>query len=320
MMSNPFNQLPQPLCYDLLCAIVERHAKFLFNIVGDARLFLFPWRAHEILPDSLSLDDSKFLEESFFLPFPIVAIEDTASCVILSDTEHEQRGINSRRIFIECRRLDEARFDEYRQSGPEYRAIYNYLSSGLPRGSCMIVVGHIDEVRVNYSSGGTVFHVGGGIIKTFVASKDSLIEHSDSDVSRAILRDPSAHYSSMISAKTALEEVYYLNSPSHFVVSRDPKKLRKVPAFGEKQKLPRSHQKVQYTLLRPGRIHEMFGHDSSGGSGGSVRPHERRRHIRTLRSERFTKSRGKSIIVPATWVGSSESVIGNRRYKVCLDL
>lgn len=46
----------------------------------------------------------------------------------------------------------------------------------------------------------------------------------------------------------------------------------------------------------------------------------RRRHFRLLTSERYTKMRGKRIVVPAHWVGPTECVQGNKKYVVRTDL
>lgn len=86
------------------------------------------------------------------------------------------------------------------------------------------------------------------------------------------------------------------------------------------RKIPRHHDRPVYTLLTPQAIRQQYIPRSKVPTGRKVGAHERRRHYRTLRSDRFTRMRGRTIVVPATWVGPSEAVIGNRRYRVMLDL
>ena len=48
--------------------------------------------------------------------------------------------------------------------------------------------------------------------------------------------------------------------------------------------------------------------------------HERRAHPRTFRSDRFKQMKGKTIMIPAKWIGTSEKIVGNKQYKVMLDM
>lgn len=62
-------------------------------------------------------------------------------------------------------------------------------------------------------------------------------------------------------------------------------------------------------------------HESSDSSC-TKKPHERRRHTRTFRSDRYTKMKGETIIIDACWIGPTEVYDENKQklYKVRLDI
>ena len=84
-----------------MCWIAEKGLTPLQKILREARLFVFPARPHDVLPRSHSEEEIEFLRESFFLPFPTIAVEDKASCLIIQDFDKDTRGIEQPRRFIE---------------------------------------------------------------------------------------------------------------------------------------------------------------------------------------------------------------------------
>lgn len=122
----------------------------------------------------------------------------------------------------------------------------------------------------------------------------------------------------MQNAVAALEEVMWFNTPDRFVVERSPDATLKK---GKGPPIPRSQHRPRYILLRPGEIREKLGlgeepvHDRK-----SPTPHTRRRHYRTLRSDRYVNKQGTKLLIPATWIGPSEGEFKGRRYRVCLEL
>ncbi len=103
----------------------------------------------------------------------------------------------------------------------------------------------------------------------------------------------------------------------NFILETTPKKVRR-PKPG---KIPRSHERPYYTLLTPKKIRKKLGienPDSKPGIGPT--PHERRGHWRIYSAERYKKMRGKRQWIDPVWIGSSEAKIGNKIYKVRLDL
>jgi hypothetical protein len=126
---------------------------------------------------------------------------------------------------------------------------------------------------------------------------------------------------------TSLQEVFYFNSPNRFVVEECPLKAmarwkkrqeQRRRKKKVKERIRRKHDRPIYTLLRPKEIRVKLGLPPLA-VGGPRRPHERRRHYRTYRDDRYTEMKGKTVIIPATWIGPSEATVKNRRYRILLD-
>lgn len=117
---------------------------------------------------------------------------------------------------------------------------------------------------------------------------------------------------------TSIEELMLANrDPQLFVLEQSPLKTREP----KKGRILRSPDRSRYVMLNPEAIRRVLGlkAPAEGGPGGRL-PHERRRHWRTLQSERFTHRRGERILVEACWVGPSETVVGKTHYRVRLDI
>lgn len=84
----------------------------------------------------------------------------------------------------------------------------------------------------------------------------------------------------------------------------------------------RSHQRPLYTILSPKEIRTKMKMDETKYTGDrkSPIPHERRRHFRKLSTEGGHYKENKIIVIPAMWIGESEKQIGNKIYKVRLDI
>jgi hypothetical protein len=137
------------------------------------------------------------------------------------------------------------------------------------------------------------------------------------------LEIPEISNAALKNAAAALQEVMLLNDPETFILEStplsaiNPKPVRLKP--GQIRRIPRTHERPTYTILKPHEIRERMKLPTPVGKR-AVAPHERRSHLRTLRSEFFRPAnRGKQILIPASWIGPSESLVGNRRYRVILD-
>jgi hypothetical protein len=119
-------------------------------------------------------------------------------------------------------------------------------------------------------------------------------------------------------AITAIEELMLINrNPEYFILEQSPVKTRQT----RKGRITRSPDRPRFVPLKPDAIRRIMGVKALVENGpGGRRPHERRRHWRTLKSERFTHKRGEHILIEAHWVGTSEAVVGKTRYRVRLDV
>ncbi|MCB0346442.1 MAG: hypothetical protein KDD66_15090, partial [Bdellovibrionales bacterium] len=79
------------MLFDSLLGLVERNylPAEVARVVRNSRLFVFPGRAHEVLAEEKSATDEEIAElnERFRLPFDTVAVEDSASLVIIADCD-----------------------------------------------------------------------------------------------------------------------------------------------------------------------------------------------------------------------------------------
>lgn len=302
--------------FDQLCQIAERHMPALIPLLERARIFVFPGRAHEITPKQYTQAEVDIMREHFFLPFQTVAVEDTATCTILWDSEKNQKGIDGTRHFLECTPLtvniDE--FDDGNVTDAE-RAEIEVMKRQWP-GACCIAVGSTTRVE---TKAGQKIGLYGLVEWSMVASKKELFvkpfppeDAGDKTAAiKAVLRN----------VRAAIEEVFFFNNPERFVLETRPAKLKPVKNKKGKKRLPRSHNRPIYTLLEPKEIREKLGIEGNGAERKQG-PHERRRHYRTYPEDpdKWPKAHGRVIVVPAIWVGPSESVRDGKRYKVRLDL
>ncbi len=120
----------------------------------------------------------------------------------------------------------------------------------------------------------------------------------------------------MRNVTVAVEELMVFNDPEHFILETTPIIS---PARRSSERILRSNERPRYTLLRPKEIRERMRLPEPEKGKKKRRPHERRAHTRTLGSTFYKKKRGSVIVIPASWVGPSESAVGGKRYRVLLD-
>ncbi len=271
------------------------------SVVQSANLFDFPvipgetnWAARALA------EEPSLLGDLFFLPFSTVAVEDKSSCVLLQDLTPDARGLEAQRFFVDC----------FWANPPE--GVFPDRPAGLkldvPRGTVMVSWGH---ARLRYNERGlceTRFVCGGAAL----VAKRLVLSH-------ALGEDAfESNENSMRNVQAAAEEIAYFNTPSRWVVEERTSAVRDED---DGQRIWRSHERPKFTVLDPEEIRVLFGGRATG-SRDAPTPHARRRHFRTLRSDRYAKSglQGKRILIPATWVGPEEVQVGNKRYIVRTDL
>lgn len=313
------------MIFDRLCRLIERNPDLfqpLRGIVEQARLFHFPHNPGEVLPKNYDQEALDFHEEHFVLPFRTVAIEDESSVVLLWDAVENAQGTRARRLYLELAPLgwkhastwhdadeEKAWRDQLDRSALEalehsyqltFGAIWNLGPSATGQEA------DNPEGRWRYSLECTLAGV-------WVLVKDAI----DIEWSQRMHEehgDPIC-YQGARNAVCAIEEFMQFNAPDRFILEQRPTRERKKAA-----KILRSGDRPTYTLLHPSEIRSKLRLPEPE-QGGPRKPHERRRHVRRYPDdvERWPNMHGKSIVIPASWVGPSEATVGKQRYKVLLD-
>jgi hypothetical protein len=309
------------MIFDALCSIADNHLPHLGELVRKAHLFAFPGRAHEILSkERFTKEKVDFINETFFLPYQHVAVEDTASCCVIWDTAKNVIGAKNERRFIDCSPFNSRMVRELQASSVE-QGIVDLTAQKLDEfckesgvfDGYTISVGNIITWWAGDcdSQSGARRIVDGMITSSWFVSRDSGILKAFSNNDLVELSPEILRF-----VGVAFGEVLYFNSPDRFVLKRSPLKERDPR---KSVHIPRSHERPVYTLLTPKEIREKLSIEEPSELIKHVSPHERRQHYRSLRSEVYTHKKGQTIIIPATWVGPSEKTIGRHHYKVVLD-
>ncbi len=308
------------MLFDKLCGLAERHLPTMLYVLDQAALFHFPGRPHEFLTQQRDRIDYDQANELFHLPFPIVALEDDASVCILMDTEKDQFGLGGRRYFID---MISASNDPENYSRSTLDNIMPPEEVGLARqyfvdrfnDPYFVNCGYLEQMHYEPKTGHMTSH--GKVTSSYMLNKKSLIaEYGYEELQKL---PEGMIYDCMRNPVTAYEELIMLSNPKYFILeegpAREPKKKNKAG------KIPRSQQRPLFTYLKPADIRHKLGLEDPGPdrTRNSPVPHERRKHLRRLRKESGYKE-DKVVPVRACWIGTSEKVISNRKYKVRLDI
>lgn len=295
------------MLFDKLCGIVENNWPSMVPVLEQTKLFILPARPQDVLEKEISDYNAT---DNFFLPFPMIAIEDKAGLTILIDTLDNQIGIDKPRKFIDVIDLDNDpdNFDSKNTSFPEYEIMKSKIGNEKVN-AIVISFGTIEELRPN---GKEKFQFSGSVSSVFIISENKILGTLDEipeGIKKQMIIDGSIR-----NAGVAYQEVMYFNSPKRFIVEKSKTKIKKY------KKIQRSHQRPTYTLLYPHEIRNKLSIDKPRGERKAPESHYRRRHYRTFKSDCFKNAKGKTIIISAKWIGPSEKVIGNKRYKIMLDI
>lgn len=315
------------MLFDKLCRIAERELPELEKKLRSIKLFHFPGIPHEFLPKEIDGDILTFLQEQFMLPFQSIAIEDKAGLVILEDIEKNARGINQERNFIDIVRLNSP-IDVFREEEDDYNTRQKKLAeeSGMleydPLCLAFGTVSAVEYVNLqNFYSQIVIHRVIVANVKPY-QKKHVFLDYGREELNR--IPDLSQEHTKAagINAMTALQEILYANTPDKFILEISPSSPKMKKKNKRSGKIDRSDDRKKYILLKPKEIRKIIkeDHKSRGGKRISPKIHERRAHPRTFRSEKFVNMRGKTIMIPARWIGVSEKTVGNKKYKVMLDM
>ncbi|WP_285905099.1 hypothetical protein [Pseudodesulfovibrio pelocollis] len=302
------------MLFDIFCGCVERHLPELRDLVAEAKLFVFEGAPHEFLKARPGYHE-KFDESLFYLPFPVVAVEDAGSLVILADVNRDNHvGLNRPRTFIDVQgiNVDRSNFEHTTDLHGEALEYLKKMQRDYPK-AITVNVGELTTMTLDQD----IKRFRG----VFRADRSVLV-----DKKAGILFEDSLGYSMKESmrpaasnAQVAIEELAMLTRDKDFVFEQTPAKSPKV----KKGAIPRSHERPQYTILQPDQIRKIMEvkNPTEDSQGTKRAPHERRRHYKWLvPGEGKPWKKEQRIVVNACWVGISEKEIRGKIYRVRLDV
>jgi hypothetical protein len=129
------------MIFDALSAIASTWLPEIQPLVNAATSLYLPVTPHEVLPRQQDLETMSSVSVGFKLPYPITAIEDQASCVVLIDPRPNLMGLDEQRLFIECVPLH-ADEDQYNDT-PMARALCEAGKAGAAPGVYSVSLGQI---------------------------------------------------------------------------------------------------------------------------------------------------------------------------------
>lgn len=314
--------------FDRLCWFAERFPALLgpslSQMLRQAHLFSFPHVSHDVLPKTFTDEELRFHRDYFVLPFRVVAVEDKTSVVLLWDADPDQVGLCRERFFIELASLSAMQAKTWRDADQEAQA-----RAALPpelrntfEHSCNFSFGmlKVADIEQHPREDGTLrsrYTMHGQLMSFHILDENgprpegiqALAQFPDDTAAMAVRN-----------GMVAIEELMTFNRPDRFIVRETPAKIRDPNG----PKVPRSHERPIYTLLHAQEARTKLGvpFPSEGTHSGSRFVGERRRHVRRYPDDpaRWPKAHGKTVVIPATWVGPHEAQVGRRHYSIMLDL
>lgn len=298
------------MLFDKLAGFVEKNMPEAVANFKRAALFEFPFKAADVIkPGQFTQTDL----DNFYLPFPVVAVEDNATCTLLTDSEDHQFGFSKHRMFIDIVNLGIAAGE----MAPGSTAITeNQRQMARDQGLHQVAFGEIHTIAVNPDT--NRYQISAKILYIEIIDKNNTsIAQVPSDELQTTPQGREAYHGIIQNVITAIEEIMLINGThDYFIFEKSPVKQRKEKTG----RILRSHDRPNYTVLKPNEIRAILGVKQPTDQQSTRQPHERRRHWRHLTSERYTNKRWQKILIDAVWVGPSQATIGNHHYKVRLDI
>jgi len=309
------------MSFNIFCKIAEKNPQMpqLAWLLRQAKLFVIDQPVQEFLagpaPDPAWYD---WVENTFTMPFPVVVVIDMISMVVLYDIEDAPVGVKPLRGFMEIIYTKEPyeSFDDRNFPFPKWEREYADFSKDnhlimITRGVLSDLI--YDKATGKYKSWASIHSTYGTSSKNKFKLYEVPMPKDKPEVrikvGEILGRNPAI----------AWHELIKCSEPTNFIMETAPKKAKNP---SKSKKIPREHERPKFTLLEPAKIRKVMGTPLPGNGtvGSPKRPHDRRAHTRTLRSSRFGDNQGKQVSVKAAWIGPSEATVGNKIYKVRLDL
>lgn len=131
------------MIFDALRQIASNWLAEIKPFVDTATLLHLPVTPHQVLPRQQDLETMSEVSINFRLPYPITAVEDNVSCVVLIDPSPDLKGLDEQRLFIDCMPLHA---DPQHFSDPAaVQALCDSLEVTLPAGVYGISMGMISS-------------------------------------------------------------------------------------------------------------------------------------------------------------------------------
>ena len=287
------------MIFDKFAGIAERQLHQFRKEVNRARLFHFDGELGVMPEDNRKTDAVEFICKNLFLPFKDIAVEAEDSCIFISDREKDAIGPDPIRDFI---------------------AVITFPDKDL----VMVAKGHchsFDYADGHYSGISMIDEIWTGPPRGELVFRHEIFNTQDKNYTDTVF----AGVTSLV--VRALEMLALMNTLERFVLEQKPAKDR--PPKKAKGRILRSNERPTYTLVKPKEAREIMGikEEASVPTGRKIterRAHYRKEHERRLKSDRYSNAKGRVLtipktFIPAVWAGESESVVGNKRYKVILD-
>ncbi|HET6250893.1 MAG TPA: hypothetical protein VFE47_24605 [Tepidisphaeraceae bacterium] len=192
------------MIFDALGKIAGNWLADIKPLVDRAVLLHLPVTPHKVLPRQQDLEAMSEVSINFRLPYPITAVEDNASCVVLIDPQPNLKGLAENRLFIECVPLDGD--ERHYNDTPLERALCQSLKAIAVPGVYAVSLGRIScpaqRAGIWLAAGDLLWAVSGTIVQqhTTVADFQALPQTASAATLQAALRN----------AMTAIEEIIAL--------------------------------------------------------------------------------------------------------------
>lgn len=277
--------------WNLLCRIVEKgHLDNVlhdpFKLFQEIKLFKFNDKSSINCKRKNTLDSLGY--DSFRLPFPKIAIEDPWGIGIYIDSENDQFGLHGKRVSIV------------------------FLGTQINSKNGILQVATISKVDLKAQDMHCDFHFLGTVTNGKLVNKFSKEHELFRFFKIDLTEDEADEHKGFFGQR--LYNVISLINPKNFILKETTLNVK-----SKKKRLLRAHQRPNYTILEPSKIREiMHIKTPPAGSHRSPIPHERSGHFRTLRHPKYGENVGKTVWIKPVWVGDSESIVGNKFYKVIL--
>ena len=302
------------MIFDKVCKVVEANkeaAPALYAAINEARLFVADeedvnknWNIRPATTEQCEL---------FALPFPVCCLEMSGMVICVTHPrDPESLGMKERRTFV--------------------------ILKPMPKETIEYALSHFDSTndkQLRRAKASMLFLEGEVYVKNYVLGKDPDVPTgfnlamenmmagiatdtgvlNGDDASKFMDQEQLQRMGRKV--QQALSLFLVMSLPKLFVLENSPARPPKV----SKDRLARSHQRPQYTVLRPNAIRKKLGLRKPGtgaGTGQARSPHERCAHPRRLRKSSGYRE-DRVVWVKASWIGPSEAHIGNRIYRVILD-